>query len=136
TWHPHHIAERYGLFTLIVLGESVLAATMALQSALDAGDELPALVALALGGLLTVASLWWIYFAQPAEDVVDRARSAFESGTARFSFGWGYGHLVVFASAAAVGAGLAVAADQVIGHAHLSAQGATPALVTPLAALR
>jgi low temperature requirement protein LtrA len=27
TWHPEHIAERYGLFTLIVLGESVLAAT-------------------------------------------------------------------------------------------------------------
>ena len=24
TWHPGHIAERYGLFTLIVLGESVL----------------------------------------------------------------------------------------------------------------
>jgi hypothetical protein len=34
-WHPHHIAERYGLFTLIVLGESVLAATIAIQSALD-----------------------------------------------------------------------------------------------------
>jgi low temperature requirement protein LtrA len=31
TWHPRHIAERYGLFTLIVLGESVLAATNALQ---------------------------------------------------------------------------------------------------------
>ena len=27
TWHPHHIAERYGLFTIIVLGECVLAAT-------------------------------------------------------------------------------------------------------------
>jgi len=23
-WHPHHIAERYGLFTIIVLGESVV----------------------------------------------------------------------------------------------------------------
>jgi low temperature requirement protein LtrA len=22
TWHPQHIAERYGLFTIIVLGES------------------------------------------------------------------------------------------------------------------
>ena len=29
TWHPHHIAERYGLLTLIVLGESILAATVA-----------------------------------------------------------------------------------------------------------
>ena len=35
TWHPHHIAERYGLFTLIVLGESVAAATLAIKSAFD-----------------------------------------------------------------------------------------------------
>ena len=28
SWHPGHIAERYGLFTIIVLGESVLAATV------------------------------------------------------------------------------------------------------------
>ena len=35
-WHPHHIVERYGLFTIIVLGESVLGATLAVQAALDA----------------------------------------------------------------------------------------------------
>src|SRR5204862_468162 len=29
-WNPRHIAERYGLFTLIVLGDSVLAATTAI----------------------------------------------------------------------------------------------------------
>ena len=38
TWHPHHITERYGLFTLIVLGESVAAASVGVQSGLDAGD--------------------------------------------------------------------------------------------------
>ena len=46
---------------------------------------------------------------------------------------WGYGHLVVFASAAAVGAGLAVAADQAIGDAELSARGATLAVAIPVA---
>jgi low temperature requirement protein LtrA len=133
TWHPHHIAERYGLFTLIVLGESVLSATVALQSGFDAGDELPALAAIAFGSLLIVTSLWWIYFAQPIEDVVDHARSAFEDGQTRFSFMWGYGHLLVFASAAAVGAGLAVATDQAIGHAELSAREATLAVAIPVA---
>ena len=34
-WHPGHIAERFGLFTLIVLGESVLAATVGVQEAID-----------------------------------------------------------------------------------------------------
>src|SRR3984957_17759249 len=32
-WHPGHITERYGLFTLIVLGECIAAVTVALHSA-------------------------------------------------------------------------------------------------------
>jgi low temperature requirement protein LtrA len=32
-WHPEHIIERYGLFTIIVLGETILAASLAIQSA-------------------------------------------------------------------------------------------------------
>ena len=28
SWHPHHIAERHGLFAIILLGESVLAASI------------------------------------------------------------------------------------------------------------
>ena len=39
SWHPGHIAERYRLFTLIVLGESMLAPTVAVQSGLDAGQS-------------------------------------------------------------------------------------------------
>jgi low temperature requirement protein LtrA len=124
TWHPGHIAERYGLFTLIVLGESVLAATQAVQAGLDAPhDELASLLAVAFGGLLIVASMWWVYFSQPTEQVVDLARERFVGG-GWASFLWGYGHIVVFASAAAVGAGVAVAADAAIGHAELSGRGA------------
>ncbi|SER91932.1 low temperature requirement A protein (LtrA) [Lentzea xinjiangensis] len=37
TWHPHHITERHGLFTLIVLGESILAATLAFRKGFDSG---------------------------------------------------------------------------------------------------
>ena len=37
SWHPHHIAERYGLFTIILLGESVLAASTGVQAAFEAG---------------------------------------------------------------------------------------------------
>jgi low temperature requirement protein LtrA len=36
-WHPGHIAERYGLFTLIVLGECVLAVTTTVHAAIVAG---------------------------------------------------------------------------------------------------
>ena len=34
-WHAHHIAERYGLFTIIVLGECVLGATNAVAGVVE-----------------------------------------------------------------------------------------------------
>ena len=104
TWHPHHIAERYGLLTLIVLGESILAATVAVQAALASGEALSALVPLIVGGLLIVYSMWWVYFDRPVHDLLTSLRKAIV---------WGYGHYLVFAAAAAVGAGLAVSVDQV-----------------------
>jgi low temperature requirement protein LtrA len=94
TWQPHHIAERYGLFTIIVLGESVLASTVAIQSALDAEATLADLATIAAGGLLTVFAMWWVYFAKEAGPPLTSLRAAVT---------WGYGHYVVFGSAAAVG---------------------------------
>jgi low temperature requirement protein LtrA len=132
-WHPHHIAERYGLFTLIVLGETVAAATVAIQSALDAGETIGALAVVAVGGLLIVFSMWWLYFSQPADAVVDHARASFEDMAASESFVWGYGHYVVFGSAAAVGASLAVVVDTVTHHAVLSERGAVLAVAIPVA---
>jgi low temperature requirement protein LtrA len=49
-WHPHHIAERYGLLTLIVFGESILSATTAVQAAVAAGERLAALAPIIAGG--------------------------------------------------------------------------------------
>jgi hypothetical protein len=96
SWHPHHIAERYGLLTLIVLGESVLSATEAVQSALEASASSWQLLSLGAGGLLIVFSIWWIYFEHPAQRVLHSTRVAFV---------WGYGHFPIFASIAATGAG-------------------------------
>ena len=72
-WHPEHIAERYGLFTIIVLGECVLASSSAVQLAMAAGEVSVSLLAVALGGLLLVFALWWSYFKHPAE--IDRSLS-------------------------------------------------------------
>ena len=124
TWHPHHIAERYGLLTLIVLGESILAATVAIQSALASGEALPALLPLIGGGLLIAYSMWWMYFDRPVHDLLTSL------GKAIF---WGYGHYFVFAAAAAVGAGLAVCVDEATHHAKVSAAGAGAAVAIPVA---
>ena len=34
-WHPHHIAERYGLLVIIALGEGLLGTTAALGALID-----------------------------------------------------------------------------------------------------
>jgi low temperature requirement protein LtrA len=117
-WHPEHIAERYGLFTIIVLGETILSSSVAFQVVVDDRDADATVVLTAIGALLTVFSMWWLYFAKPA------ATSLVSN---RVGFPWGYGHFVVFASAAAVGAGVAVMVDLVTQHAHLSDRGAAAA---------
>ena len=60
--HRGHIVERYGLFTLIVLGESIAAATVAVGGAINTEVAAVPLLTLAVGGLILVFSLWWIYF--------------------------------------------------------------------------
>ncbi len=123
TWHPHHIAERYGLLTIIVLGESILSSTVAVQSVVDAGDPLGALMPVIIGGPLIVYGMWWIYFDRPAHDLLTRLRTAIL---------WGYGHYLVFASVAAVGAGLGVAIDQRTGHTAIGSVGAGFAVAIPV----
>lgn len=124
TWHPGHIAERYGLFTIIVLGESILAASIAIQSAIRAGAVTSDLAAIIVGGLLIVFSMWWFYFDHPMEVLLTSLPRAFL---------WGYGHLFVFAAAAAVGAGLGVAIDHATGHATIESAGAGAAVAIPVA---
>jgi low temperature requirement protein LtrA len=124
-WHAEHIAERYGLFTLIVLGESVLAATTATQSAFGAGHDVAKLLTLSLAGLVIVFSMWWMYFDQPSPQHL--------LGSLRTSMVWGYSHLLVFASAAAVGAGLQVAVDYDTGEAHPPQLVAGYAIALPVA---
>ncbi|MFD8547444.1 low temperature requirement protein A [Streptomyces sp. NPDC059649] len=123
-WHPHHIAERYGLFTIIVLGETVAAATVAVQAALDAHEELGRLLPIAAGGLLVVFCAYWIYFAVPIHLHLRSGRQAFV---------WGYGHYPVFGSAAAVGAGIEIAVAQAFGKARLSTAAAAACVTVPAA---
>jgi low temperature requirement protein LtrA len=124
TWHPRHIAERYGLFTLIVLGECVLASTLAIQTALGEDAALADLATTAAGGLLTVFGMWWLYFAKEAHEFLT---------TLRAGVVWGYGHYLVFASAAAVGAGLAVNVDDLTDRAAIGVRGAAAAFTIPVA---
>ena len=125
-FHPHHIAERYGLLTIIVLGEVILSSVLAIQGAMS-GDRRGRLrrahravcrragrwwrahlgmAPLILGGLLVVFALWWLYFSRDHATIVENPRAVWL---------FGYGHLPIFASVAAVGAALAAGVDVVQG---------------------
>ncbi|MET8352953.1 MULTISPECIES: low temperature requirement protein A [unclassified Micromonospora] len=120
-WHPRHITERYGLFTLIVLGEVVLSVSVAIQTELDSGGR--DLWSLAAAGAVIVYALWWLYFDQPIE-APDRLP---------YSLVWGYGHYLIFAAVAAVGAGLVVAVDHQRHIGHISGSAAGYAVAVPIA---
>jgi len=124
TWHPDHISERYGLFTIIVIGESVLAASLAIQSVTNGGGVTSELIAIIVGGLLIVFSMWWLYFDHPGVHLISSNRTAYV---------WGYGHLPIFASVAAVGAVLAVAVDGTTGHGELDRTATGLAVAVPVA---
>jgi low temperature requirement protein LtrA len=123
TWHPGHIAERYGLFTIIVLGESVLAGSVAIQAAARSSESVAHLATSVVGGLVIVFSMWWLYFDEPAHRL----------GSLRAAFLWGYGHLPIFASAAAVGPGIAIATEHATGGVEIGARAAGAAVAVPVA---
>jgi low temperature requirement protein LtrA len=126
-WHPHHIAERYGLFTIIVLGESILSATTAIKKGLDTGEHIASLISLAVAGLVLVFSLWWLYFDQPGHVRLSKAKNLLTVAS------WGYGHYLIFASAAAVGAGLEVAVDYDTHTGHVASLPAAMVTTVPVA---
>jgi low temperature requirement protein LtrA len=123
-WNAAHIAERYGLFTIIVLGESVLAGTIAISTAFDAGELKGDLVGVVVGALLVVFAMWWLYFERPTADLLTNLTRSFE---------WGYGHYFIWGAAAAVGAGFAVAVDVATHHAEVDEVLAGYALAVPVA---
>lgn len=123
-WHPHHITERYGLFTLIVLGESLLASANAIVDALDEVEALGPLIAISVLTLVVTASLWWIYFWPPHH----RAITSFGR-----SLRYGYTHYFVFGAAAAFSAGIEVEIDVLTGASELSNVAASFTVTIPIA---
>jgi low temperature requirement protein LtrA len=123
-WHPHHITERYGLFTLIVLGESLLVSANAIIEAVHEQEDLGALIGISALTLTVTAALWWIYFWPPHHTAI----SSFAH-----SLAYGYGHYFIFAAAGAFSAGIEVEIDLVTGNSKLAAPAASFAYTIPIA---
>lgn len=122
-WHPHHIAERYGLLVIITLGEVILGTVLAISAAVENTVWSVEAGLVAFGGMLLAFTVWWSYFTVPAARILSRRPSV--------SFVWGYLHIALFAAVAAIGAGLHVAAYVIEGEAHVDATYALLTIAVP-----
>jgi low temperature requirement protein LtrA len=91
-----HFAERYGLFVIICLGESIVAIGVgALGSSSDRALTGELVLAVTLGLLITIA-MWWTYFEAFAERAEQRLRE-YEDPVLAAADGYSYIHLVIVA---------------------------------------
>ena len=123
SYHKHHIIERYGLLTIIVLGESLLAVSVAMSSLADSAGN-PYLFITIIGGLVIMFCCWWLYFAEEKYHLLSTKKGAFI---------WGYSHLLIFGAVAAIGAGLAVKVDFLTNHAEIGWVTANASITLPTA---
>lgn len=112
--HPEHLPERFGLFTIIVLGEAIIAVVDGVsEQKWDIRSAISAVL-----GFSIAFSLWWIYF----ENVSGSAlRSAGSVGRIEIYQVWLYGHLPLVIGLSATG----------VGVEHIIASEAGNALSTP-----
>ncbi|HET7218094.1 MAG TPA: low temperature requirement protein A [Vicinamibacterales bacterium] len=110
-----HLPERYGLFTIILLGESLVAIMQGMES--QEGWSLSAALSAFLG-MLFAFLVWWWYF--------DGARGAAERTIrshreARAFMVWSFAHLPLYLGIAVAGVGLEhVVKIATRGHLHLA----------------
>jgi len=124
-WHPHHIAERYGLLVIITLGEVILGTIVAISAILEEQHGWSVDAALvAFGGTALAFGMWWMYFAIPWGVVLERHPKR--------AWVWGYLQILLFGSLVAVGAGLHVAAYVIGGDAHVDATFAALSIAVPV----
>ncbi|WNM42705.1 low temperature requirement protein A [Micromonospora halotolerans] len=107
-----HMPERFGLFTIVVLGEAVLA----VANGIDAGGWRPVSVAIGVAGFVIACGVWWVYFlATYDSEAGNRALRAGRQAIVR-SYLYVYGHLVVYAAIVTAGVAVELAAEAAAGH--------------------
>ncbi len=123
-WHASHLAERYGLLTIIALGEGIIGTVAAVSALVEtSGWSVEAAIVMIAGVGLTFG-LWWNYFITPSAPILARHRSR--------SVPWCYAHLLTFGAIAATGSGLHVAAYVIEGASSTGVVGAVVAVAAPV----
>ena len=123
-WHAHHIAERYGLLTIIALGEGSVGTVASLSAEVTAEGWTVDAVLVAVAGIGLTFGMWWIYFVVPSSHLLHANRSK--------AIRFGYSHIPLFGSIVATGAGLHAAAYFIDHHSTLGSVGTVLTVAIPV----
>jgi low temperature requirement protein LtrA len=123
-WHAHHIAERYGLLTIVALGEGVIGTVASLSAVVKSEGWSIDAVLVAIAGTGLTLGMWWIYFVVPTSHLLHAQR--------RKAIPFGYGHIPVFTSIVGTGAGLQTAAHYIQGHSQLGSVATVLSVAIPV----
>jgi low temperature requirement protein LtrA len=123
-WHARHLAERYGLLTIIALGEGVFGTVASVSALVEREGWSPEAATVVVAGVGLTFGMWWSYFITPSAQILTRHR--------RRSVTWGYSHLLIYLSIAATGAGLQLAAYVIEGVTEIGVPGAVLAVALPV----
>jgi low temperature requirement protein LtrA len=125
-WHAHHISERYGLLTIIALGEGVVGTVASLSAVVSAQGWTFDAVFVVVAGVGLTFGMWWTYFIVPQAELLHAHRER--------SFLFGYLPVVTLGAIVATGAGLHAAAYYIEHHSKLTSVETVLSVAVPVAA--
>ena len=105
--HEEHLPERFGLFTLIVLGESITTVV----GGISGRAWTPASALVGVGSLVIAFSIWWLYF-EHLDGAAIRAAQA--RGRTQAYQRWLYAHFPLIVGIPAAGIGV----EHLLGVSH------------------
>jgi low temperature requirement protein LtrA len=124
-WHAHHITERYGLLTIIALGEGVTGTVASVSAVVGAQGWTFDAAFVAVAGIGLTFGMWWTYFLLPQADLLHTYRER--------SFWFGYLPIATLGGIVATGAGLHAAAYYIEHHSKLSSVETVLSVAVPVA---
>lgn len=91
----HHLVERFGIFTIIVLGEAFVKVLDDAQGTALGLEQ----ILFGVAGLIVLYALWWLYFSDTAGEIPNQLSNL-------KVLSWSYGHLFLATSLVAFGVGM------------------------------
>lgn len=65
-WHPHHLAERFGLLAIIALGEGIIGTFAAIETLIAEHGWSAGAVMILISGVTLTFGMWWSYSPHPS----------------------------------------------------------------------